>query len=228
MDDAVESGDETLRRVPLHRREFTPPVYLVIFAANLCVLIVTALAPDVRNALAMDPRAVLHGQIWRLFTHAWVHGSLGHFVGNMLLLLPFALILERKHGAALVAGAYATGCVLVGLFLLITWQSAIGASGVVCALAMMAILGLIAPTRKPMWALLPEMLLGVAIAVIWLLPLAWSTLMGLFRGGHISHWGHLGGLLAGFAMYRVWARTTAPKGVLQGDGGASEPLDSTD
>src|SRR5258708_4399980 len=46
------------------------------------------------NAAAMDNRAVLSGQWWRLFTAVWIHADAGHLASNLsigIILVGFAM-----------------------------------------------------------------------------------------------------------------------------------------
>jgi membrane associated rhomboid family serine protease len=180
-----------------------PPVAVAIIGANVLLLVATTVFGRLGDLLALDAGAVLRGEVWRVITYAWVHGGVRHLASNCILLLPFALLLEARWGRTAFALVYVASCILVGLFLVVFNQRAIGASGAVCAIVLLAVLDLLSTHRKALWALLPEIVLGLAVVVLWLLPSMWGDLMGLFRHDQISHLGHLGGFLVGFGLHRL-------------------------
>lgn len=184
-------------------RRGSAPWVLAVAVTNLGLLLATALTSLAPALLSLQPDMVWRGQVWRLLTYAWIHAGWGHFIGNMLALAPFALFLEHRYGAARSLGLYLASCLTVGVFLLLIGQAAVGASGAVCAMAMLAALELLAGESKSVWIIIPEILLGVAVVVLWLLPAMWGDLMGLFVRDGISHWGHLAGFATGFAFFRV-------------------------
>jgi len=203
---------EGTRRAARHE---LPPLFLPIVLINLGVLGAATVVPSLKADLALIPGEVLRGQVWRLFTYAWVHAGLGHLIGNMLLLLPFALYLELRYGRAVFAAAYVASSVLAGLILFLKPSEAtIGASGAVCAVVMLTVLGLVHNPKRPAWVIIPELLLGLLVVVLWLVPTMFGSLMGLFRHDGISHLGHLGGFISGLILYRTGILTlsrTDPK-----------------
>jgi membrane associated rhomboid family serine protease len=90
----------------------------------------------------MQANAVLHGQVWRLFTATYLHASLGHIFFNMLALYFFGPALERAWGRRQFFVAYTLGGVvgnvlltLAGLVGFIDPQTyGVGASGSVLTL----------------------------------------------------------------------------------------------
>jgi membrane associated rhomboid family serine protease len=53
----------------------------------------------VHEALALEPEAVLHGQVWRLLTYAFLHQGIWHILWNMLFLWWFGHEMEELYGA---------------------------------------------------------------------------------------------------------------------------------
>jgi membrane associated rhomboid family serine protease len=189
-------------RVPSEGR-FPAPVFLALLVTNLIALVLCWFGPGLRELLAMVPYAVWHGQAWRLVSYAWVHSGIWHLGGNMLLLLPCALYLERRLGSGRFALLYLLSVFVGGLILLLTGQAAVGASGAVCAMAILAALTLMSRDDGPGWLLLPELIAGLFVLVFWLAPMMWRDLLGLFRHDGISHIGHLGGFLTGWGIHRL-------------------------
>jgi membrane associated rhomboid family serine protease len=106
------------------------------------------------DALQLDADAVLHGQVWRLLTYAFLHSpaSFMHILFNMLFLWWFGSDVEDLYGPREFVAIYLTAAVLGGLAFVLAWKMVphqgaycIGASG-----AVMAVLVLCAihyPTR---------------------------------------------------------------------------------
>jgi membrane associated rhomboid family serine protease len=185
------------------RRQPRLPAVLAIIAINFGLLLATSLTGLVPGLLSLQPRLVVEGQVWRLLTYAWIHGGWGHFIGNMMVLAPFAVFLEYRYGRPQFIGLYIASCVLVGAFLTLIGQAAVGASGALCAMAMLAVLELLAGESRSVWVIIPELILGAAVVLLWLLPAMWGDLMGLFQRDGISHWGHLAGFATGFVFFRI-------------------------
>lgn len=131
---------------------------------------------------------VQQGQVWRLLSSGFLHGSLLHIAFNMYLLFMLAPLLERTYGslrfALIYLGSLFGGALAVMLF---GWdQPTLGASGAVLGLA--GALGIafyergVNPRNSPVFGLV---VLNLA------LPL-------LVPG--ISFWGHFGGVVSGMLM----------------------------
>lgn len=201
------------RKPALPSQRLVAPVTLALLVTNTVVLVLGWVAPGLRNLLGLIPDAVWGGQLWRLATYAWVHAGLFHLVGNMLLLLPCGLFLERRIGSARFALAYLASIAVGGVVLTILRQATIGASGAVCAMALLAALTLMWREEGPGWLLLPELLAGAFVLIFWLTPMIWRDLLGLFRHDGISHIGHLTGFVTGWLLHRL--RLARPRAKLR-------------
>jgi membrane associated rhomboid family serine protease len=159
---------------------------------------------------------LIRGQVWTLFTYMFVHGNVGHFMLNMMMLwfagrgvqqffgsLHFTLIYLGAGilGAAaeMVVNSYAHGDTITPL---------IGASasvfGLLMALAVVmpeeqitAFIYFIIPVHLRLWTLakalcLMQLILGVACAVFDFMP----------EGLRIAYFAHLGGAAAGWFYAR--------------------------
>ncbi|MFQ5494063.1 MAG: rhomboid family intramembrane serine protease [Phycisphaerae bacterium] len=78
-------------------------VTTVIIIANVVIAVLTiftesAVGNLLLNLGVMQGRAVLHGQIWRLFTATYLHADLNHIFLNMLMLYFLGPALERVWG----------------------------------------------------------------------------------------------------------------------------------
>jgi membrane associated rhomboid family serine protease len=159
------------------------------------------------EALVLDVNRVLHGEVWRLLTYAFLHSPMffWHIVWNMLLLWWFGHEMEGLYGpreflvfyllAAVLGGlAFVAGAV-VGFYPV--ESSALGASGAVTAVLLLYACHF--PTRNIfLFYLLP--------IPIWLFVIVsvGMDLFGLLSGqaGGVAVSCHLGGAAFGFLYYR--------------------------
>jgi len=159
---------------------------------------------------------VMHGLVWTLLTAAFSHSEFWHLAINMFVLWSFGTVLERLWGTRkfvifyLVAAVVASVCHCVVSTVLMGNSDipALGASGAVSGLLLAY--ALLFPRHK-------ILLMGIVPvpALIGVLAFVGIDLWGLFaqtRGGGlpIGHGAHLGGALAGAAMWFFWLRSTRP------------------
>jgi len=75
-----------------------------LLLANIAVFFFvfgTGFGNDVGGSLLMQPKAVMDGEIWRLFTATYMHASFwGHLFFNMFALYFFGPVVERVWGAS--------------------------------------------------------------------------------------------------------------------------------
>ena len=132
---------------------------------------------------------VLHGQVWRLVTSTFLHFSVMHIVGNMIVLIYIGSMIESKLGK----WNYLLLYLLTGICASITsvvWNAggiAAGASGAIFGLfgILLALLSTDFYERNARRALLISTAIFVGYNII---PL----------GSHIDHAAHIGGLVAGY------------------------------
>lgn len=184
------------------------PWVLRLGLVNLGVLLLLEtlfISPGLFSALAFDPRHALE-RPWTFVTYMFVHGSLLHFLMNMLFLWLFGSQLEARlndDGRAplrFVAfylfcgiGAAAAALVISGFTPVAPFVGASGAVlGIVVGLAMAApdsdALGDISARTVAVWV--------VGFNVVMLLPF-------LRAGSGIAYEAHLGGALAGYLYFRM-------------------------
>ena len=198
-------------------------VYLVMLLGRLTVPTLTLWAD---YYLYLRPAAVLHGQIWQIFTYAFIHDphSVTHLLFNMLGLWMFGAQFEmdfgtRKFyefyfwcvvGAALTAmgvgaiGIIAYSHVPIPLFAVMgqIWQQAtIGASGGVYGLLMA--FGILNGDRQMFIFPFPIAIKARYIVAIWIF-IAFVSAFGGTNG--VAEFAHLGGALFGWLYLRFVPR----------------------
>lgn len=161
------------------------------------------------DAFVLNTDAVLHGQIWRLLTYAFLHDphSLWHIAFNMLFLWWFGSEIEDIYGhkeflAFYLAGAVLSGAAYVGWQLIDrTRNNALGASGAITAVLVLYALHF--PHRQ----ILLMFLIPVPIWLFVGFQVAQDTFQFLSRENtYVAVTCHLGGALFGFIYYRSEGR----------------------
>ncbi len=161
--------------------------------------------------LILDTARVLHGEVWRLLTYAFLHDpeSIPHIVFNMLFLWWFGRQVEEMVGtrefvlfyltAALLAGLAYLACALVGLH---SAGRVLGASGAVTAVLVLAacchprqIIYLFFLLPVPIWAFV---VFSVAFDAYQLLQSA-----GGREVSRVAVSAHLGGAAFGFLYFKL-------------------------
>jgi membrane associated rhomboid family serine protease len=165
------------------------------------------------SALDLSIPLVLHGQVWRLLTYAFLHstGNIWHIAMNMLFLYWFGRQVEEQLGrweflAFYLAGVVAAALAYVGAGLLGLMPPnfpAVGASGGVMAVLVLAAfyyprqtIYLFFVIPVPIWAF------AVGLVAIDLFTLLSD------RHSQVATAAHLGGAAFGFAYYRLGWRLT--------------------
>jgi membrane associated rhomboid family serine protease len=160
------------------------------------------------NFFVLDVDAVLHGQVWRLLTYAFLHSeySLLHIVFNMLFLWWFGSDVEDLYGPREFLAVYLTAAVVSGLAFMLgslahvqLGSQCLGASGAVTAVLVLCAIHY--PTRVIyMFYLVP--------VPIWLFVVfsVAQDLFGLLGGPNdrnVAFAGHLGGAAFGLLYYQM-------------------------
>lgn len=182
--------------------------YLIVVNIVLFVLQLATLRSEisVTNLLILSPQDVLHGEIWRLITYAFIHdpGNWVHIFFNMLFLWWFGSDVEDLYGPWEFLTFYLTSALLGGIFFSV-WQmtqarlgAVLGASGAVTAV--MVLYALHYPTRTILvWFVVP-----VQIWIFVLFQVAQDTF--IFASGINSRTAvtvHLAGAAFGFLYYKL-------------------------
>lgn len=138
-------------------------------------------------------------------THAWhelvtsglLHGSPGHLLVNMFVLLVFGLSVERAIGTGHMIGLYVSGLVISALPSLLRHANnpsyaTLGASGAVESVLFLFIF--LFPTDRIHLFLIP---LGIPAWLFGLAFLAYSLGASALGGGRVNHEAHIAGSLWG-------------------------------
>jgi len=195
--DAMEFVRGTTRRFP----------HLTVALVVLCILFFFVSsggdprARHIYELLSNRPDAVRQGELWRLFTYAFLHDprNATHLIVNMLSLYSVGSFLEPMLGRKRLGVLYGVSAVVGGIAsTLLTEAPSVGASGAVWGL-MGATLGLLQGRHR----FFPELIargLRQRLIVILAINVAISLLPGIDR------WCHFGGGLAGYLVSRWFAQ----------------------
>lgn len=112
-----------------------------LLGINIVVFVLQLAVPDVTRFFILDPEEVLHGQIWRLLSYAFLHDptTWQHIFFNMLFLWWFGSDMESLYGSKEFLAFYLVAATLGGVaytaFDALTGQYSLclGASGAVTA-----------------------------------------------------------------------------------------------
>jgi membrane associated rhomboid family serine protease len=195
--EAMEFVRGTTRRFP----------HLTVAIIAVCVLLFALTAGNDERAqrlfllLCNDPVAVRQGEIWRIFTYAFLHEphNATHIIVNMLSLYSLGAFLEPLIGRLRLGLLYGITAVAGGLAsTLFTHDISIGASGAVWGLVG-ATFGLLSGRQRVFPALIARSL-RQRLVVILIINIGISFLP------HIDRYCHFGGGLAGYLMALYFAR----------------------
>ncbi len=138
---------------------------------------------------ALVPDRVRDGEVWRLLSAVFLHGSLDHLVGNLLMLYVLGMACEHGFGGPQFLALY-VGAGLTGALLSLTGdQPSVGASGAIFGLAG-ALIVLFVRFRDRLH--LRDRRIGIVLA-FWAL---YQLGLGLLNPA-VDNRAHLGGLLGG-------------------------------
>lgn len=151
---------------------------------------------------------------WQLVTHMFMHGGFSHIFFNMFALWMFGSIIEQRFGAKrfliyyFICGLGAAACHMAVQYYLFHVQGdaqvpfipTVGASGAVYGL--LFAFGYLFPNAVlHLYFAIPVKAKYVVIGL---------AAIGLFSGisnnpgDNVAHFAHLGGMLAGFIVFKAW------------------------
>lgn len=171
------------------------PVWVLI-GINSVVFIVTFIFPALIYQLGLKP-AALAAQPWTLITAMFVHGSIGHILGNMVTLYFFGIYVSLLVGDRKLLLVYFVGGIIGNLFFIGTaflinqpHALAVGASGAIFAIG--GVLAMMRPKQQ-------VFIFPIPFAVpMWGAMIGGFVIMSFFPG--VAWEAHLGGLLTGLAF----------------------------
>ena len=204
---AEQTGRKRLRRPPEDR----PLLTLILIAVNALIFAAMMISPEVNSALFVQgslfpPLVVLEGQVYRLFTAMFLHGSLAHVLFNMYALYIIGSTVEPIFGRLRFLLIYLLGGLtgsVASLALGNALSPSVGASGAVFAIFAAEAVHLyqhrgIYPNVR---SRLRHMLFLIGMNLV----------IGFFPGSRIDNWGHIGGLIGGFTLaWRIAPRLSRP------------------
>ena len=184
----------------------------------------------VRQILSLSPANFLDGAWWEPFTYMWLHAPpvgfwITHILFNMLTLSIFGSPVESRLGSVRFAILYLAGGLIAAFaFLGQAWweagfslqalggntQEIVGASGAV--LAVVAAFAVYYPDARLFIFPIPFPIRArKAVMFFIILSVAFMFVPAL---SFIGHSAHIGGLLAGYLLARMWRREVAEPPVL--------------
>lgn len=179
-----------------------PPVVARLIALNVVVYLLQQFTGDwCTREFALIPALVERGEIWRLFTYQFLHGSTFHLAINMFALWMFGSELAPRWGPRFFLRYYLLcavgGGILFTLARLGTWVPSVGASGAIYGILVAYAMWF--PNRRVyLYFVLP---IPVRFFIFFLLVLEVSQSM-TSSGAGIAHAAHLGGMGFGYAYLR--------------------------
>jgi rhomboid protease GluP len=186
---------EPVGQMPM-RPVFRPYVTFVLIGICVVVyLLQTAIGYvfniDITHALIKDNALIMQGQIWRLITPIFLHGSILHIAFNMYALFAIGPTLERFYGR----WRYLTLFILSGfagnvMSFIFTANPSLGSSTAIFGL--LGAEGVLIYQNRELFGSVATRALSqvVVIAVI-------NLIIGLTPNSGIDNWGHIGGLVGG-------------------------------
>jgi rhomboid family GlyGly-CTERM serine protease len=180
--------------------------------AALCMLLAGTGEPTA-SALAWDRAAILHGELWRLWTGHFVHFSASHAGVNALVLISLGMAAEPLAGSRRFAQLLGAGGLLVSLGLLVLapgLQEYRGASGLAVLTAVLG--GQLAWRRYPgSRQLLACAALALAGKTFWEAVAATAGFAELPAGVSVAWQAHVLGALVGGGVAAAFHALQAQK-----------------
>ena len=169
------------------------PRWTYIFIATSIAFYILQMISNIEVYLAYIPAYTIQHP-WTPLTAIFLHINLDHLLFNMIALLIFGSILEKRIGNQPFFALFIISGIIGNLGYLITVSNpiipVIGASGAIYGV--MGTLAVLEPYRLVyLYGLMPLPMAGAAI--LWAL----GDIMGLFTPSNIAHGAHLAGMLIG-------------------------------
>jgi membrane associated rhomboid family serine protease len=191
----------SLIRRPFRYSNRNAAVWLI--AINVLVFALEYLFPRVSFLIVMNPRAVLAGEVWQLFTYMFSHADLTHLLVNMLGLLFFGTQVERELGSKEFLLYYLLTGFLAGVFSFAAYLAAgaysvylLGASGAVFAV-LLAFATIHPEAEIYIWGIIP---IRAPLMVLGYTAIELGSQLFSFRNS-VAHLTHLAGFGFGWLYF---------------------------
>lgn len=195
---------------------FVEPKFTVFLCVALSVSFLVSLffSSSFFGSLLLYPGDILGIRFFSLITHGFLHASLMHLFGNLLIIYVFGRIVELEFGSFYTSIIYFFGLAFAGVFASLVNLSqgvtspSLGASGAAMALVSAAVF------FRPFYLSyvflfpLPVLLIG------W--SLVYSDILGVLSltDSNIGYFAHLGGFLSSFLTLFPFNKIAFVKGLL--------------
>jgi rhomboid protease GluP len=175
-----------------------PLVSLVLIGVCTAVFVCQELQGAVADVKRLDaigalvPQRVQNGEVWRMISAMFLHGSLDHLLGNLIILYILGMACEHGFGRARFITLFVATGVLGSLFSLAGGRVSVGASG--------AIFGLASAIAVMFWRRRRELhLRDRRIGVVLALWAGFQFFLGT-TNPRVDNLAHLGGVVAGAVL----------------------------
>ena len=192
-------------------REDQPLLTYLLVAINVTVFLAGFASPAIEGQLFVNgslfpPFVALEGQVYRLLTAMFLHGSIGHIFFNMYALYVIGSTLEPIFGRVRFLLIYFLGGLtgsLLSLALGDFLSPSVGASGAVFALFAAEAVHLY--QHRGVYANVKGRLRHMLFLI------GMNLFIGFVPGSRIDNWGHIGGVLGGLLLaWRIAPRMPRP------------------
>ena len=170
------------------------PITILLIAISIIVCIISSLGAntDIISGLFFSSSAIVHGQIWRLFTPMFIHFGVLHILFNSMAAWQLSRPIEHYHSRS------------IFICMVIVWS---GISNIAQAVMVGPMFGGLSGLLYGMFGYLWIYGIRNPGASFWLsknniiIMLVWFGLCWTGLLGPVANWAHTGGLLSGI----VWA-----------------------
>jgi membrane associated rhomboid family serine protease len=189
-----------------------PPITLALIVANVAVFLLQGIAPGIVVPFALWPLAASASGIgasfgpWQVLTYAFLHGSLVHLAFNMFALYMFGGAIEQVFGPRryliyyFVCVVSAAVSQLVVAALMGGVYPTVGASGGIFGLLLAY--AIYFPHSRVMLLFPPIPMPARVFVLVYAVIELYLGVTGSQAG--VAHFAHLGGMIGGFIMLRLW------------------------
>ncbi len=189
---------------------YAPPVTLLLMVVNVAVLVwevrrgALASQDSIIAAGALSRALVLNGELWRLVTPMFLHGSPDHLIGNMIALYVLGLACEHALGGKQMLGVYLLSGLGASLLSMASSPGpSVGASGAIFGL-MAAVIAVLSKHQHRFY--LRDKRISAVLA-------AWAvyTIATGLVSPYVDNAAHAGGFLGGALLGLRLEPTLGPK-----------------